>query len=342
MFWSVTSSAPESVCRYAAPDEALHDPRGQPLYNESVYVNFVLEPERDGPRGGILRVGLRPTDGYAELSLNLALGDGTTVFLYERTPLELGGFRPGSHVWRCAGMELAAVEPLRRWRLRYEGSSPRRLRDPAAFGADPGAALRAAPTCAVALALEFEASRPIHALSESGDIAAGAGVVFARDHYEQFGRVSGTIELDGVRRAVAGDAFRDHSWGPRDWQSAPDSDFTTVLAGDGSAVVAFGARVDGREHVQGVRWSGAGLERLTAFELTSDYAGGLEIARPLGVVFGFPSGTLGYDGSVRAFLPLRHRSGERVVRIGQILVDFAGPGGVVAHGWSDLTRPAPA
>ena len=335
----MSSPAPASVCRYGQHDEALHDAAAQPLYNESVYVNFVASVADTGPLGGILRVGLRPTDGYAELSLNLPLAGGATIFSYEREPLDPTAFHPGSPLWRCAGMELEAVEPLRRWRLRFEGSSPRRLLDPVAFGTDPGAALRASRACQVALALEFEGRRPIHALSESGDIVAAGGVAFARDHYEQFGHVSGVIELDGVSWPVDGGGFRDHSWGPRDWQAAPHSDFLTLLGDDGSATVAFAARLDGRDHVQGVRWDGAQLERLTGFELGSDYDGGLEIGERLTVSFRRPSGEVRYDGRVRAFLPLRHRGGGRTVRIAQVLVDFDGPSGA-ARGWSDLTRPA--
>ncbi len=350
----MSSPAPDSVCRYGPHDEALHDAAAQPLYNESVYVNFVAGVAGvagvgniagvaggpgSAPLGGILRIGLRPTDGYAELSLNLPLAGGATVFAYEREPLGAAAFRPGSPVWRCAGMELEAVEPLRRWRLRFEGSSPRRLLDAAAFGADPGAALRGSRACRVALALEFEARRPIHALSESGDIVAAGGVPFARDHYEQFGQVGGVIELDGVRWQVAGGGFRDHSWGPRDWQSAPHSNFTTLLGEDGSATVAFAARLDGRDHVQGVRWDESGLERLTGFELRSEYDGGFEIGERLTVAFRRPAGEVRYDGRVRAFLPLRHRGGGRTVRIAQVLVDFDGPAGA-ARGWSDLTRPA--
>jgi len=340
-WWPVSPCTPGSVCRYGAHDECLHESLGQPLYNESVYFNFVTRGAGAGPLGGILRVGLRPTDGYAELSLNLPLDGGTTIFLYEREPLDQGDFHPGAATWRCAGMELAAIEPLYRWRLRYDGSGPRRLLDARAFGAHPGATLRDSPLCTVSLELEFEAGRPIHALSASGDIVAGAGVAFARDHYEQFGRISGTISVDGQRWSVGGDAFRDHSWGPRDWQSAPFSDFATLIAADGSAIVAFSVRIDGRDHVQGVRWDDHGLERLAGFSVATDYAGGVEIGRSLGLTFTLPSGSLSYDGAVRAFLPLRHRSGERTVRIGQVLVMFEGSGDA-AWGWSDLTRPASA
>ncbi len=185
-------------CRYAGADEALHDPGAGALYNESVYFNFVTGlPE--GPLGGIMRVGLRPTDGYAELSLNLPLGDGSTLFLYRREPLTVADFAVGTGVWQCGQMRLEAVVPTRRWRLHYQGSDPRRLLDPRGLGLDPGSALRASERCPVSVALEFDGRFPLHVLSGSGDIVPGGRAPFARDHYEQFGTVSGTIELRGQR-----------------------------------------------------------------------------------------------------------------------------------------------
>jgi hypothetical protein len=334
----VAKSEPWTVCRYGAADEALHDPAGQPLYNESVYFNFVTGGSQ-GLLGGILRIGLRPEDGYRELSLNLPLGDGSTVFLYEREELARSEFETGSPRWRCGGMRLEATEPTRRWELRYEGTRPRRVRDVAGFGQQPGATLKASEGSDVALALEFEGRFPMHALSESGDIVPGGGAPFARDHYEQFGTIRGTVEVGGEQFAVAGAGFRDHSWGPRDWQSTPHTDFTTVLGQDGSAIVAFSARLADREQMHGVRWSEHGLQRLSGFRVISDYAGDVRISPSLSVTFELPDRQLRYDGSVRAFLPLRHRSGERTVRIGQTLLDFAGPGGP-ASGWSDFTRQA--
>jgi hypothetical protein len=334
----MTEISPWTACRYGVGDEALHEPAGQPLYNESVYFNFVAGDE-DGLLGGILRIGLRPQDGYRELSLNLPLGDGSTVFLYQREDLDPSGFEVGSPRWRCAGMRLEATEPTRRWKLGYEGTRPRRVRDAARFGEEPGATLKSSESVHVALALEFAGRYPMHALSESGDIVPGGGAPFARDHYEQFGTVAGTVEVAGQRFEIAGAGFRDHSWGPRDWQSTPHTDFATVLAQDGSAIVAFSARLAAQEQMHGVRWSADEMQKLGGFQVLSDYAGEVRIEPTLAMAFDLPAGRLRYDATVRAFLPLRHRSGERTVRIGQALLDFSGPAGP-ARGWSDFTRPA--
>lgn len=333
-------------CRYGTADEALHDPGGAALYNESVYVNFVCDDpaDREGdctaPIGGILRVGLRPTDGYRELSLNLPLSDGSVLFLYEREALAADAFVAGRPRWRCAGMELEAVVPTRRWRLRYDGDRPRRVSDSRRLGIDPGQTLRSASRTPVSVDLVFEGRFAMHALTRSGDIAQDRAVAFARNHYEQFGTVTGTIAVGEHSCAIrdAG-AFRDHSWGPRDWQAAPHSDFSTVLDGDGSAIVCFSARVEGIDHVSGVRWTDDGPEPVSAFAVHSGYAGEVELREPLALVVGVGGRELRYSAGVRSFLPLRHRSGERMIRIGQALLAFDGSAGP-ALGWTDLTRPA--
>lgn len=332
-------------CRYGAADEALHDPAGTALYNESVYVNFVCGdpagPDADpaAPTGGILRVGLRPTDGYRELSLNLPLPDGSALFHYQREAMSPVDFVASSPRWQCAGMVLEALVPTRRWRLRYEGDGPRWLADPRQLGIDPGQALRHAPRTPVAVDLTFEGRFPIHALTSSGDIAGGGTVAFARNHYEQLGSVAGTIAVGGRSCAIRdAPGFRDHSWGPRDWQAAPHSDFCTVLDRDGSAIVCFSARVDGVDHVSGVRWTDRGLEPVSAFAVQSGYAGEAELHGPLAITVGTAGRQLRYVARIRSFVPLRHRSGERTIRIGQVLLAFDGPAGPAA-GWTDLTRP---
>jgi hypothetical protein len=325
-------------CRYGSADEALHDPNDTELYSESVYFNFVADGE-DGPVGGIMRIGLRPTDGYAELSLNLPLNDGTALFCYQREPLASGAFAVGGSRWECAGMRLETIEPSRRWRLRYRGDRPRHVREPARLGIDPGDVLRSSVRVPVELELEFEGRFPLHTLSPSGDIAEGGGVAFARNHYEQFGAVSGTIAVGtSVSQVAAGPAFRDHSWGPRDWQAAPDSDFITIVDADGSAIAGFVARLPGAEFGAGVRWGPAGLEPVQTLNVETEYAGEPELRGPLTVNVAVGERRLRYEARVRAFLPLRHRRDDQTVRIGQALLELDGITGTAA-GWTDLTRP---
>jgi hypothetical protein len=334
----VGTDEPWTSCRYSAADEALHDPADAELYSESVYFNFVTGCD-DGPAGGIMRVGLRPLDGYAELSLNLPLADGTALFCYQREPLDAAAFSIGNPRWRCGGMLLEVIEPTRRWRMRFQGDGARHVREPARLAVDPGAALRASEAVAVELELEFEGRFPLHTLSRSGDIAEGGGVAFARNHYEQFGAVSGTIATAGkVHRVTAGPAFRDHSWGPRDWQAAPHSDFITIVASDGSATAGFVVRLRGTDLAAGVRWEASGPQTIRSLEIDTDYAGEPTLRRPLTIDIATAERRVRYEARVRAFLPLRHRREDRTVRIGQALLELEGPTGPAA-GWTDLTRP---
>jgi hypothetical protein len=51
--------------------------------------------------------------------------------------------------------------------------------------------------------------------------ASGLTGAVASHHYEQPGSLSGVLEIDGDRVAIAGRGMRDHSWGVRDWQAVP-------------------------------------------------------------------------------------------------------------------------
>ncbi|HEX3737507.1 MAG TPA: hypothetical protein VHV53_08175 [Solirubrobacterales bacterium] len=329
-----------SVCRYGAVDEILHDPGTHELYNESVYFNFMTGLE-SGPLGGVLRIGLRPGEGYAELSLNLPQDDGTIIFLYERNPLDYDGFEVGSPSWRSGGMTAAAIVPTRRWRLRFEGDGGRAIRDPAGFGRDPGKTLRAGQRLPCALDLEFVGSHPIYALSESGDLVPDKKVDYAKNHYEQVCTASGTIEIGASSwRIEAQPGFRDHSWGPRDWQSTPWTTFVTAALDDGEYLVAVSQRLDGTDYVRGVSWSRDGMAEIVRYDVISDYAGAPELTEPLKMVFAAGDrGEIELDAKIDAYLPLRHRKGNQTIRTAQALLTVSGAGrrGVA---WTDITRPA--
>lgn len=328
-----------SVCRYGAGDEQLHEPGREQLYNESVYFNFTTGLAA-GPLGGVLRVGLRPGDGYAELSLNLPLDDGTILFLYERNPLDYDGFEVGSSRWQSGGMRAEALEPTRRWRLAFDGEA-RAVKDPAGFGRDPGATLRASELTPCTVELEFTGRHPIYTLSESGDLVPDKKVAYAKNHYEQICLASGSIAVAGTHwRIEAQPAFRDHSWGPRDWQSTPWTTFATIALDGDEHVVVVSQRLDGVDRIHGVSWGPDGATPITSYEVISEYAGEPELNEPLAMSFSAGGGEpITLDAKVDAYLPLRHRSGEQMIRTAQALLSVGGDGrsGVA---WTDVTRPA--
>ena len=84
-----------------------------------------------------------------------------------------------------------------------------------ATGEDPRRAFTENPHKPIRLQLDWYGQSPMY----GGEGPANSEMVFARGHYEQHGRAKGTLTVDGVERAVDGHGLRDHSWGPRSWQS---------------------------------------------------------------------------------------------------------------------------
>ena len=71
--------------RLEPQDEFPHDPGTARNYNESMYFN-VFDPA--SKTGGWFRIGNRPNEGYAEMTVCLYLPDGRVAFLFGRPPIE--------------------------------------------------------------------------------------------------------------------------------------------------------------------------------------------------------------------------------------------------------------
>jgi hypothetical protein len=57
-------------------------------------------------------------------------------------------------------------------------------------------------------------------------------------HYEQGGRVTGTLDVDGRPIPVAGLGIRDHSWGVRDWLRPSEWYWLNLSGADGAFLCA--------------------------------------------------------------------------------------------------------
>jgi hypothetical protein len=324
-----------TACRYGAGDERVQDPQGDSLHNDSTYLHFVTR-RRQGPLGAILRVGLRPGAGHAECHLHLPMADGSTIYWTERAPLEL---TVGAGVWAGGGLELAVVDPTIRWRVRYEGDGTRRIADPGALR-HLGRALKASPPVACSLDLTFDAGFPLHVMQETGEMIPGQAA--ARHHYEQFGAVSGTIEVDGVLHHVEdAPAFRDHSWGPRDYVAVMgDMDWLTAMLDDGSRFVAFRIHSRADLPVQGARVDAGGVRFLDRVEVDTDWRGGTELLEPVELVLGTGGDVVRMRATPLRSALIRHRSPAGLVHNTFVQVELDGPLGP-GEGWLDLNRPAP-
>ena len=85
----MTTSAPDLILH--ASDDAMHKNTGEPTFNESAYFNFYDPAVR---LGGFMRLGNRPNEGHAEMTVCLYLPDGrrpspntaSALIMLTRTP----------------------------------------------------------------------------------------------------------------------------------------------------------------------------------------------------------------------------------------------------------------
>lgn len=325
-------------CQYGSAHEAVQEPTDHEAHNESPYFNFLLGKE-SGLGGVIIRIGLRPNEGYSEASLVIPRRDGTVVFHYERSPLTRDEVPVGARKWESGPMTFEAVDPTRRWRLSYASDNARLVTDPYLFGQKPGEAWRASEPLRCEFDVDWQAEFPIHVLSPNGhELPGDMDGEYGKDHYEQFGQVSGTLRLgDEEWKLDAVPAVRDHSWGPRIWEKHPSSEWVSAYLDDGRRVVAFATSKDGSDDAHGVIWTPGSTQpiQIELYELETDYAGGP--AAPKKVAWKFEGGgeSITVEGKVTGFMPLR--VGKNSIRLGQTVLDLVGdtPG----RAKTDLGRP---
>lgn len=183
-------------------DERMHPVGDAPAWSESYYFNFVDPVSKVAM---FTRMGFRPGDGWADGLHVIYLGGDRVAFTYGRRTIgkDLGAYDGDL---RAGNLQITCHEPFRRWQIRYQG--------PAEDIAD------------AAILLERKKLRPegwfkaatldmdvgFQGLSEPHYAAAGE-----RGHFEQTGRVTGTIRVNDETFSVDGWGVRDKSWGPRDW-----------------------------------------------------------------------------------------------------------------------------
>ena len=192
-------------------DELFHPVGDHDAWSESYYFNFV-DPATG--LGAFTRMGFRPNDGWADALHSVYLPDGRVAFTYGRrtdlTPAvveTLGPIDPA-----VGNLTLRRGEAFRRWDIVYSGDS--QLMD------DPTVMLAAtkdrpegwSTSAQLEMEVTFEATTDPH-------YAVGG----TQGHFEQTGRVAGTVRVGDEEWSVSGFGVRDKSWGPRTWQGPSGS-----------------------------------------------------------------------------------------------------------------------
>jgi hypothetical protein len=200
------------LVRLAPGDEYPHAPGTEKNYNESMYFN-VIDP---GTRvGGWFRIGNRPNEGYAEVSICLYLPDGRVGFMFQRAPIA------DNKEMNAGGLRIDVVEPFKRLKLSYRGNilvlaAPKDM-------ADPKRAFRNNPVLPCEIALDYEGVSPMYGgetvRADGSAIELDPEKSFARAHYEQHCAATGEFIVGPEHHSLSGYGLRDKSWGPRYWQA---------------------------------------------------------------------------------------------------------------------------
>ena len=107
-------------------DDYFHAPDDDPNYNESRYYSF-YDPAPG--LGGWVRMGNRPNEGYAEMTVCLYLPDGRVGFMFKRPHID------GHHAHDAGGLRFEVVAPYEEHHVTYDGmvcllANPREMADP--------------------------------------------------------------------------------------------------------------------------------------------------------------------------------------------------------------------
>src|SRR6185436_14469415 len=291
----------------------------EPNFNESVYFNFF---DRAKNRGGFVRIGNRANERQAEMTVIVYNADGSALFNFKRPEID------SNDGWNAGGLSVEVLTPGEKLRTVYQGSAVY-FSDPRAMG-DPRRAFKENPHRRLRIDLLHEGVGPMYGhVGKPGD-----GNEFARAHYEQHMRVTGEIEVEGEPAiAIRGHGLRDHSWGPRYWQSTPSYRWITGYFGDdlGMVISKIGDRVGGVFH----RGSEE-LQRVTEVKLDTDYEPGTNYHRALRAVVTLADGAQHrIEGRVRGFIPLRNRRAGQHTHIGEGMTEYTLDGTRVGYGLSE-------
>lgn len=203
-------------------DEQMHPTQDDPAWSESYYFNFV---DPDSRLGMFTRMGFRPGSGWADALHVIYLPGRRVAFTYGRR--DIGADLSAYDGDLTAGnLQLICSEPHKRWNIRYHG--------PAQDIADGRILLQRSKSRPAGWFKPSELNMDVsfECLTEPHYAATGA-----RGHFEQSGRVRGSVSLGSERWEVDGYGVRDKSWGPRDW-GAGDREQTSAAA-SGNAPAPF-------------------------------------------------------------------------------------------------------
>lgn len=179
----------------AEDTDVVHEFGEHPDWNESFYFNFY---DRGNDICGFMRIGLKPNRDEKSMFFFLMMPDGPHIGTRTAESFKDSEFK-------ASGLRYEKISSERKWRIEYDGDM-RRL--------DNGAQAKVR----VSMTLDFDSLHPIFNYKEcvTGEEVAMSRMA-ASEHTEQYGRLTGRLEVDGKEYRIDALGERDHSWGVRDW-----------------------------------------------------------------------------------------------------------------------------
>ncbi len=304
-------------------DDYTHPLGPEKNFNESVYFNF-FDPTQK--RGGFLRIGNRANEGYAEMTVIVWNPDGSAYFTYAKPEID------NNDRWAAGGIDIEIAEPTERILTRYEGKALF-LEDPKVME-NPSEAFKNNPRRIIRIDLEHVAVGPLYGhVGEPGD-----GNEFARSHTEQHMKVSGRLMLAGEELDFSGWGLRDHSWGPRFWQSTPSYRWITCNFNNNLGLILT---TNGDGIGKGLFQKGQLLEKIEAVSLKTEFDETSGFHKSLEAELKLASGTIQHlSGKVISYIPLRNRRSGANTRIGEGMTEYRLDDGLIGYGLSEYLDQA--
>ena len=281
-------------------DEYMHELGPEPNFNESMYINCFDPSSR---MGGWFRMGNRANEGHAEMTICIYLPGGRVGFMFKRPDID------SNDRLDAGGLTWTMVRPFEELRVDYAGKVCV-LDDPHDMS-DPRTAFKNNPFAECEVHVTFTGQGRDSMFGGEPDTPHEApGEEFARGHYEQLVRATGTIRVGDDEFEMNGFGLRDHSWGPRYWQAPWYYRWLTANFGEDLGFMASRvAKKDGPGSRGGFVWDSGQIHLCDDVRISTVTEGEDSYhQRVTGVISSSRSGKeWSFEGEVESLIPLRNR-----------------------------------
>jgi hypothetical protein len=295
------TETPKLTTRLAPEDEFTHEPDAAKNYNESMYFNAFDPKTRVG---GWFRLGNRPNEGYAEMSVCLYLSGGRVGFMFGRPKIS------GNAEMNAGGLKIEVLEPFKRLRLTYDGKICVLARP---FDmAEPSKAFRENPQVQCRVELDYTGVSPMYGgetVREDGaPLEIDPEKSFAKAHYEQHVAARGRFTVGDETFEIDGFGLRDKSWGPRYWSAINWYRWCPMNFGrDFGMMLSIVTGDDGRQREGGMVFRDGVYDLISECKIDSDWdEHGYQTALRAHVKTKAGK-TYEVEGDVLSLIPLRNR-----------------------------------